>query len=284
MRAGMRSMLKQYLPEPVQRPLRWLRDGVQRLAIKRLFRKHLNLQQLNRIFRWNRYWYFATYADNKIIARHNADFVRDGTFAPAYRFAKAFTKEDRAPWSVYLLQWAARQAVKVPGDFVECGTARGFAAAMILASVDLAGCGKRFFLFDSWSGVLPAQLTENERRLYGTQLPAFIRQFSGYFDEVKHAFARFPFVTLVKGYVPRSLSQAEIESVCFLHLDMNAMHPELEALPYFFPRLQKGAWVVLDDYGQPGRIEQKRGMDRLAEELHIEIFASPTGQGIMVKS
>ena len=283
MRTGLKTVLKRHLPEPLQRPLRLLRDRAQGMAFKYLFRETISVQKLNRMFWWNRYWYLASYADNQIITRHNADFFNSEKFGEAYRFARELTKENRPPWSVYLIQWAAHQAAKVAGDFVECGTARGFAAAMILSSVDLADLKKRLFLFDSWSGVLPEQLTEGERRLYGSRLPLFIQQFSGYFEEVQRAFSRFPCVTLVRGYIPQSLDQIEIGSVCFLHIDMNAMRPEVDALRHFWPRLTIGAWVILDDYGQPGRGEQKRGMDALAEELGFEIFSCPTGQGVIVK-
>jgi hypothetical protein len=279
----MKALLKRYLPEPVQKPLRGLRDRVKNCVIEHCCRTEIGVERVNRIFHWNRYWYVATYADNQIITRHNCDFLQNGSFSKAYASATEFTGESRAPWSIYLLQWVARRAAKVGGDFVECGTARGFAAATILASVDLPARGKRLFLFDSWSGVLPGQLTEAERALYGPRLDSFIRDYSGHYTAVKDAFAPFPHVTLVRGYVPDALAQVEIPTVCFLHIDMNAVYPEVQALRFFWPRLARGAWVILDDYGQPGRREQKRGMDRLAAELGFDIFASPTGQGVIVK-
>ena len=280
-----RTALKKYLPEPVKRPLRSVRNRVQQVMIERFFRKTLSVGQLNRMFRRNRYWYLATYADNQLISRHNCDFLMNESFVKAYQFASEATKQERPYWSAYLLQWAAQQAARVDGDFVECGTARGFAAASILSSVDLAALKKRFFLFDSWEGLLVDQLTEHERTtLYGNRLGRVNQDYSGYYEEVKRTFAPFPYVSLVKGYVPASLSQVEIPRVGFLHIDMNAVYPEVEALRYFWPRLTRGGWVILDDYGQPGREEQKQGMDRLAAELRIEIFSSPTGQGVLIKA
>ena len=128
-----------------------------------------------------------------------------------------------------------------------------------------------------------ASRAAGERAHYGKNLDSFIRDYSGYYVEVERAFARFPHVTLVRGYVPDSLDLVDVPSVCFLHIDMNATYPEVQALRHFWPRLTRGAWVILDDYGQPGRGEQKRGMDGLATELGFEIFSSPTGQGVIVK-
>lgn len=271
------------LPEPVKRPLRSLKSRVQAEVVKRFFRKELGVDHLNRLFLHNRYWYLATYTDNQLITRHNADFASEEWFVNAYRFARACTNQERPYWSAYMVLWSAQQAARVEGDFVECGTARGFAAASILSTLDFAKLRKRFFLFDSWAGLSNEKLTEQERLLYGKRLEQFNENYSGYYDDVQRVFAQFPSVSLVRGYVPESLSRVEIPTICFLHIDMNAVYPEVEALRYFWSRLSKGAWVLLDDYGQPGRGEQKRGMDCLARALGFEIFSSPTGQGVIVK-
>lgn len=278
------AALKAVLPEPVKQPLRGIRNRWQRLLLERWFNKSLTVSQVNRLFRRGRYWYQAAYADNQLISRHNADFQQDERFQAAYQFAARVTGQSRPAWSAYVLLWAAQQAARVPGEFVECGTARGFAAASILSVVDLAALGKRMYLFDSWEGLLTEQLTPQEQAvLYRGRLDQVNREYSGYFEDVRAAFAPFPRVTLVKGYVPQSFAQAEIPQAAFLHIDLNAMRPEVESLRHFWPRLSPGAWVVLDDYGQPGRGEQKRGMDELARELGCEIFSSPTGQGLIVK-
>ncbi len=280
----MTGALKRMLPEPVKKPLRQMKHRVQNAAIEQFFHKTMTAGHITRILRRNRYWYTATYADREIISRHNADFTRDPEFVKAYAFAKSLSGQERPLWSAYLLLWAARQASRIEGDFVECGTARGFAAASIIASIDVASARKRFLLFDSWAGLLTEQLTAKEQELYRGRLEAFNGDYSGYFDEVQRTFAPYPFVQLIKGFVPESLAQAEISSVAFLHIDMNSVYPEVAALRHFWPKLSRGAWVVLDDYGQPGREEQKRGMDALARELGVEIFSSPTGQGMLVKS
>lgn len=279
------KMLRRCLPEPVKRPLRAVKRRLQDFVIAKFYDKSIDVERLNRLFLRNRYWYHATYADNQLITRHNCDFVAQSPFADAYRFAAGATRQQRPYWSAYLLVWAARQAAKLEGDFVECGTARGFAAASVLRAVDLKALRKRFFLFDSWAGLLADQLTERERReLYRGRLDRVNADYSGYFDEVRRVFEPFGCVSLVKGYVPASLSTVDIPSVAFLHLDMNAAYPEVEALKFFWPKLSRGAWVVLDDYGQPGRGEQKQGMDELARTLGTEIFSSPTGQGLLVKA
>jgi hypothetical protein len=41
--------------------------------------------------------------------------------------------------------------------------------------------------------------------------------------------------------------------------------------------------VLLDDYANRGRDEQRAAMDALAVELGVVICALPTGQGLLIK-
>ena len=71
--------------------------------------------------------------------------------------------------------------------------------------------------------------------------------------------------------------------MAYLHIDMNCAPPEIAALRYFWPRLSPGAFVLLDDYANRGRDEQRAAMDALAVELGVAICALPTGQGLLIK-
>jgi hypothetical protein len=64
---------------------------------------------------------------------------------------------------------------------------------------------------------------------------------------------------------------------------MNCSPPEVAALRFFWPRLIPGAFVLLDDYAQRGRDEQRLGMDAVARELGVTICTLPTGQGLLMK-
>jgi hypothetical protein len=74
------------------------------------------------------------------------------------------------------------------------------------------------------------------------------------------------------------------ERVAFLHIDLNCAAPEVAALEYFWPRLEVGAPVLLDDYAYMGYRHQKLAMDRLAGRLGVAIASLPTGQGLLVRT
>jgi hypothetical protein len=62
---------------------------------------------------------------------------------------------------------------------------------------------------------------------------------------------------------------------------MNCVAPEIAALEFFHPKMVKGGVIVLDDYGFPKHIHQKKAFDQFAVEKGISILALPTGQGII---
>lgn len=64
---------------------------------------------------------------------------------------------------------------------------------------------------------------------------------------------------------------------------MNCAPPEVAALRFFWPRLTPGAFVLLDDYANRGRDEQRRAMDEVAAEFGVKICTLPTGQGLLIK-
>ncbi len=72
----------------------------------------------------------ATYNQDGLATRHNADFMRDPRFLEAYRAglenAPAGTQLE---WRVHVALWCATQALRLEGDFVECGVHTGILSA-----------------------------------------------------------------------------------------------------------------------------------------------------------
>ena len=64
---------------------------------------------------------------------------------------------------------------------------------------------------------------------------------------------------------------------------MNAAYPERAALEHFWPKLARGAFVVLDDYGWETCRLQREAADAFAASVGVEILTLPTGQGMVVK-
>lgn len=215
-----------------------------------------------------------------LITDKNCDFMKDPQFIKGYcaamRQLQDTTKLPSA-WNIHVIQWAAFHAKQLDGDFVECGVNRGTNAMSIITYTAFKSLeNRKFYLFDTFCGLDPEFCSEQEYIAYKDSYP-------NCYDFVVHSFKEYPNVMIVKGTVPKTLSQVDIKKVAYLSLDMNCVLPEVEALKFFWPKLEAGAIVVLDDYGWQGHENQKRAMDDFASFMGVKVLSLPNGQGIIIK-
>jgi O-methyltransferase len=221
-----------------------------------------------------------TYDQDGLATEHSAAFTRGARFEAAYR-AGEITRSwgnSRVHWRAHVYLWAASLAAMVDGDFVECGVNRGGLARATIAYLDFARLNKRFFLLDTYDGIVERLLTPAEiaaGRTGGGYEPCL--------DDVVRTFGQFPFCIIVPGPVPDTLPKVDAEHIAFLSIDMNAAFPEQAALEWFWPRLSPGGVIVLDDYGWANHVEQKKAHDAFAIKVGVELLALPTGQGLIIK-
>jgi hypothetical protein len=220
------------------------------------------------------------YNQDGLACIHNADFMHEPRFAHAYALGQATGSWglSQVHWRAYVACWAAERALQFEGDFVECGVNRGGLARTIIDFTGLDQTGRRFFLLDTFSGLVDKYISDEERALG--------RRAGGYeecFDAVQKTFAPFRNVVLVRGAVPSTLAEVTAERIAFLSLDMNCAPPEIAAAEHFWDRLSTGSVVLLDDYGWPGHIVQKRAFDDFAARRNASVLGLPTGQGLLFK-
>ena len=221
-----------------------------------------------------------TYNQDGLATIHNCEFMREPRFAAAYALGKATGSWGNVDiqWRAYVVCWAAQQALALAGDFVECGVNRGGYARTVIAYTGFDRLPRRFYLLDTFAGLVEKYISDDERRL-GIRAGGYVECY----DAARQTFAPFPNVTLVRGAVPETLSGVRPEKVAFLSLDMNCAAPEVAAAKYFWDKLATGAVIVLDDYGWPGQINQKQAFDGFAAERGVQVLALPTGQGLIIK-
>lgn len=228
------------------------------------------------------------YDQDGLRTAHNHDFMSDPTFKRAYaRGVKAAGRDYKWHWRVHVGLWAAKTAEKVEGDFVECGVNMGFLSSAIMELLDWNRTNRMFYLMDTFSGIDERYISDEDRKInvmdrnkkeiasgfYATSAEKVVANFSEW-DNKK----------FIIGAIPETLPQLAAEKIAFAHIDMNCSPPEVAALEYMWPRLTKGAVVLLDDYAYDGYVSQKIGMDRLAAQLGVAILALPTGQGLILKN
>jgi len=222
----------------------------------------------------------ATYNDDGLVTAHNADFVHEPRFAAAYAAGKgtgSWTFGDLT-WRAYVVCWAAERGANLEGDFVECGVNRGGYALSVIKYVDFGNLSKKFFLLDTYEGVLQRYISPEEAA-HGVR----VGEYEPCYDAVLKTFAPYSNVEIIKGAVPETLPLVGTDQIAFLSLDMNTRDPEIAAAECFWDRLVSGAAIVLDDYGWRKHLEQKRAFDEFAEKRGVQVLSLPTGQGLILK-
>lgn len=166
------------------------------------------------------------------------------------------------PEKLFSLIQAVRYVVRheVPGDLVECGVWRGGAAmAAALTLLQLGVRERRFFLYDTFSGMPPPSDADVapgmdprvlfERRRTGPESSDWCR--AG-LEEVRSALATLQYPAglfqLVRGKVEDTIPGTLPGKVALLRLDTDWYESTLHELEHLVPRLVPGGVLILDDY------------------------------------
>ncbi len=212
----------------------------------------------------------------------NMSFYSDRRFMQAFQGNAGSVAEQTWHWRLHTLTWAAMMARGLPGDFVECGTFRGFMSAVVAEYIDFAHLDKTFYLYDSFEGMskdYSSEIEYDRGNLYSTTAMA-----NGYtYEAVCRRFASYPNIQVIKGFVPDVLGGTAPNEIAYLHIDLNAAKAEIAALEYLFDRVTPGGLIILDDYGHKLHYAQHVAELEWMEARGHAILELPTGQGLIVK-
>jgi len=185
-------------------------------------------------------------------------------------------------WIVHVALWAATQAARLPGDFVECGVDTGMFSMAICDWLDFNQVDKDFWLFDTYRGIPDEQMTEAERN--GIAGWHNRESYEECFEQAKTNFLPWPRCRLVRGMVPETLAAFPADRrVAYLSIDMNIVAPEMAAIEFFWDRMVLGGMILLDDYGWATHRPQREAFDAFARAHGTMILNVPTGQGIIIR-
>jgi hypothetical protein len=206
--------------------------------------------------------------DNLIAFGRNLGFLTDQRFIKAWETHAKASHERGVLWRTAAVYWAARQALRREGDFVECGCYKGTTARILMDAVDL---GERtYYLYD---------LFDHDSTMGHNAMP---EHGAGLFDQVRTRFAEFPNVRVIQGAVPDSFVQGLPEKIAFAHIDMNNAPAEIGALDAIEHRLVPGAVIVLDDFGALPYRAQHVAETEWFGKRGIPVLELPTSQGLVI--
>lgn len=206
--------------------------------------------------------------DNLIAFGRNLGFIDDAPLIEAWKKHAAVQHERGILWRTAVVVWAARQALRREGDFIECGCYKGTTSRIMLDACDMAD--RQFYLYD---------LFEHDPTMEHHAMPEHGKEL---FPWVRDRFAEFPNVHVIQGYVPQSFEQGVPDKIAFAHIDMNNATAEIAALDAIEHRLVPGAMIVLDDFGaHPYRQQHVLETEWFAKR-GVPVLELPTSQGIAI--
>lgn len=136
------------------------------------------------------------------------------------------------------LELLCRRLDEVPGAAAELGVYRGFFARCINFLLP----DRTLYLFDSFAGFSPEA---------GASASFQAAHANASISNVLSVLP-YPEQAVVKpGFFPESLQGLE-ETFCLVSLDVDFYQATLDGLRYFWPRLSRGGYLMLHDWGNPG--------------------------------
>ena len=225
----------------------------------------------------------------------NVNVKRFLDFSPAEKVlcAEARHVSLTTPQAVVSLSRAVRHVVnrKIPGAIAECGVFKGGSIVVILRTLLMIGASDRdVFLFDTFEG-MPAP--EDKDVYYtGDRASTLFKFFGGNntnsnwvradLDSVRERVLATGYpkerIHFVKGMVEDTLPQYAPEQIALLRLDTDFYKSTKHELAHLYPRIARGGFLILDDYGVFRGAQQ--AADEYFEEHDVDMFLTRVDEAV----
>ena len=159
------------------------------------------------------------------------------------------------------LELLCRRLENVPGAAAELGVYRGFFARCINQLLP----ERKLYLFDSFAGFdEAAQASESFQAAHRNTAVEKVLSIMPYPEKI-----------IVKpGFFPESLGELE-ERFCLVSLDVDFYQTTLDGLRYFWPRLERGGYLMLHDWGSSKLPGVAEAVARFEAEIGTALPAVP---------
>ncbi|HEU0008589.1 MAG TPA: TylF/MycF family methyltransferase [Verrucomicrobiae bacterium] len=140
----------------------------------------------------------------------------------------------------------------VPGDLIETGVWRGGACIFLRGILKAYGVrDRRVWVADSFEGLPvpnPAKYPADTGDIHHT-----IRQLAVSIEQVQSHFAKYGLldeqVKFLKGWFRDTLPSAPIDRLAVARLDGDMYESTMDGLTHLYPKLSRGGYLIVDDYG-----------------------------------
>ena len=163
----------------------------------------------------------------------------------------------------------------VPGDLIETGVWRGGATIFMRAILRAYNVSDRYvWVADSFQGLPvpnPVKYPEDEGDRHHT-----VKELAISIEEVKGNFKKYDLldsqVRFLKGWFSDTLPHADIKQLALIRLDGDMYESTMDALVNLYPKLSRGGYVIVDDWGAVDAcrraIEDYLSARSITDEIH----------------
>jgi len=175
----------------------------------------------------------------------------------------------------FTLTQFARTARSLRGSTAECGVFKGIGSALICET--LRGTyheSERHFGFDSFEGLPETGANDGQWKRGDLADPVTTAQ--------EHL-AEFPFVQLVKGWLPATLAVARQHRFRMVHVDVDIEQATWDCLSFFYSRVVSGGLFLIDDYGFHSCPGARQATEAFLQDKPETLIELTTGQAAFFK-
>jgi O-methyltransferase len=196
--------------------------------------------------------------------------------------ASSILEEDRTSLyfdRLYTIFQSLFNTSRLAGAIVELGVYRGGSVKFMARVCEALGAPRAIFGLDTFSGLVHVASQDGPTHYDGRFKGPGLQDVSRYLEDS-------PAVTLIEGDILETLDRvlAEIESVVFVHVDLDLYEPTAFSLPRVARKLVPGGIILLDDYGFVTCRGAKEASDEFLKAGGFRHFHLLTGQCILIKS
>jgi O-methyltransferase len=160
----------------------------------------------------------------------------------------------------------------------ECGVYQGGTSELLITVASIKKFDNYIRLFDSFEG-LPNITQEDDVTSFkkGDFNTTSFEEVKEYLLMVQSA-RNFNKVTMHKGWIPHTFKGLEDDRISLAYIDVDLYKSVLDCLNFIYPRLVKGGYILLNDYGAP----ECKGATQAVKEFNVA-FKEVKPYGALIK-
>jgi len=215
------------------------------------------------------------------VFRKACEDVKKFEFSASFRMKE--NTLDELKWRHWIVSTATLHALKFAKsdeyNFVECGVGDGITSFFTMREVinhKLRNVDFSMHLYDAWAAMKKDYLLSSELGSEGKYAELDFELTRNNLSEFKEQ------IVFHRGYIPTTFDQSpkSPNSIRFLHIDLNATTPTIDALEFFLPKLVPGGIILFDDYGWAPYLDTKQAIDKFFSDKSGILMKLPTAQAI----